>query len=250
MLSGGSKSSTFIYNGLKNDFNISTVIVEEKPSKNKFIKNRIKKLGYWEVFGQLLFQVSIPKICSFFSKKRIQKIKLRYQLNETPIPFSKVINVKSVNHISCIDLLKREKPDLVIVNGTRIISKKVLNCIDTVFVNTHAGITPKYRGVHGGYWAIANQDKENCGVTVHFVDSGIDTGSILYQQSISPTSKDNFATYTYLQVGEGITLMKKVIEDFLRNDLKESTSQTTGSKLWYHPTIWFYLYKRITKGIK
>ena len=40
----------------------------------------------------------------------------------------------------------------------------------------HAGITPQYRGVHGGYWAVVNNDPEHCGVTIHFVDKGIDTG--------------------------------------------------------------------------
>jgi folate-dependent phosphoribosylglycinamide formyltransferase PurN len=72
--------------------------------------------------------------------------------------------------------LKAINPDLVIVNGTRIISKKVLSSINSKFVNIHVGITPKYRGVHGTYWALVNNDVENSGVTVHFVDEGIDTG--------------------------------------------------------------------------
>jgi folate-dependent phosphoribosylglycinamide formyltransferase PurN len=66
--------------------------------------------------------------------------------------------------------LKAINPDLVIVNGTRIISKKVLSSINSKFVNIHVGITPKYRGVHGTYWALVNNDVENSGVTVHFVD--------------------------------------------------------------------------------
>src|SRR5438093_9923670 len=48
----------------------------------------------------------------------------------------------------------------VVVNGTRIISEAVLTASDAVFINMHAGITPKYRGVHGGYWALYNGDGE------------------------------------------------------------------------------------------
>jgi methionyl-tRNA formyltransferase len=39
--------------------------------------------------------------------------------------------------------------------------------INSKFVNIHVGITPKYRGVHGTYWALVNNDVENSGVTVH-----------------------------------------------------------------------------------
>ncbi len=250
ILAGVDESSTFLYNGLKNTFPISNVIFEEKVSRKKFLERRVKKLGYISVFGQVLFQLIIPKLLKLSSKGRIEEIKANYQLDSKPIPNAVILNVKSVNSNACIKFLKKEKPDLIIVNGTRIISKKVLNCTDAIFINTHAGITPKYRGVHGGYWAMANSDSDNCGVTVHLVDRGIDTGGVLFQQNIAPVSKDNFVTYTYLQTGEGIALMKRAIDDFIKDQLKESEPKSLESNLWYHPTIWFYLFKRLTKGVK
>lgn len=250
MLTGKGKSSTFMYNGLKDSFHISKVIIEEKPDRKKFLKRRIKRLGYFQVIGQILFQLTIPKVLERISQKRIQEIKRHYNLDSKPIPESTIHNVNSVNSVECIELIKRENPDLIIVNGTRIISKKMLNCSDATFINTHAGITPKYRGVYGGYWALANEDKDNCGVTVHLVDSGIDTGGILFQQNILTTAKDNFVTYTYLQIGVGILIMKKAITDFINNKLEEVSPNISESKLWYHPTLWFYLYKRIIKGVK
>ena len=250
MLVGEGKSSVFMYNGLKDSFHISKVIIEEKPDRKKFLKRRIKRLGYFKVFGQVLFQLTVPKILELSSQKRIAETKSNYNLNSKPIPKTIVYNVNSVNSIECIEFIKNEKPDLIIVNGTRIISKKVLSCTNATFVNTHGGITPKYRGVHGGYWALVNEDKNNCGVTVHLVDSGIDTGGVLYQSKILLTKKDNFATYTYHQGGEGIKIMKKAITDFVNSQLKETIPNVSESKLWYHPTIWSYLYRRIIKGIK
>lgn len=250
MLTGGGESTTLIYNGLKDNFYISNVIVEENVSRKKLLKGRIKRMGYLKVFGQVLFRLCIPKILEWSSKKRIKEIKENYALDNSPIPPSLIKKVSSVNSKKCIEFLKQEKPDLIIVNGTRIISKKVLKSVDATLLNTHAGITPKYRGVHGGYWAMASQDIENCGVTVHYIDSGIDTGGVLFQQNISPISKDNFVTYVYLQLGEGLKIMNKAISNFMNNKLEEKEPQTKESKLWYHPTIWFYLYKRITKGIK
>lgn len=250
MLTAGGESSTFMYNALQEEFPIAKVILEKKISRKKFLKRRIKKMGYVKVIGQVLFQISIPKLLKRSSQKRIEEIKTAYQLDSQPIPNSAIYKVNSVNSKECIAFLKKEKPDLIIVNGTRIISKKVLNCTAAIFINTHVGITPKYRGVHGGYWALANQDQENCGVTVHLVDSGIDTGGILFQQNIETTPKDNFLTYTYLQTGEGIKMMKKAIVDFTHHQLTERLPKTKESQLWYHPTIWFYLYTRLTKGVK
>lgn len=250
MLTGGGESSAFMFNGLKDRFPISKVVVEGKGNKKKFLRRRIKRLGYIKVLGQILFQLSAAKILSKSSKKRIQEIKSEYNLDSTAIPPDKIKNVPSVNSKECITFLQKEKPDLIIVNGTRIISQKVLNCIETTFVNTHVGITPKYRGVHGGYWALANDDKRNCGVTVHLVDSGIDTGGVLFQQVISPNTHDNFATYTYLQIGEGIKLMKLALAEFANGKLHSKNSKTSTSMIWSHPTLWGYLYTRIFKGVK
>ena len=117
-------------------------------------------------------------------------------------------------------------------------------------MNIHAGITPAYRGVHGLYWALVNDDAEQAGVTVHLVDKGIDTGDVLYQKKIEITSKDNFSTYPLIQLGEGILLLKKAIDDFLKDDLKAVEVNTSKSRLWYHPTLLFYLKSRILKNIK
>ncbi len=250
MLTRQSELLTYMYNGLADGFTISSVIVEEKTNKKAFLKRRIKRLGYFKVFGQVLFQLTIPKALRYLSTKRIDQIKSIYNLDHTPIPNSVIKNVSSVNSVECIAFLKKEKPDLIIVNGTRIISKKVLNTIDATFVNTHGGITPKYRGVYGGYWAIANKDPENFGVTLHIVDSGIDTGAVLYQNSINIVAKDNTVTYAYLLVGEGIKLMRQVITDFNENKLTETLPKTTESNLWHTPTLWYYLYKRLFRGVK
>jgi folate-dependent phosphoribosylglycinamide formyltransferase PurN len=245
MFADGSSSSLYMYNELKKDFNISAVLIEEEGgSKLKGIEGMIKEVGLIKVFGQILFQLSIPKILVAISQKRIEHI------NDTPIPPSVINKVVSVDSDDCMGFLKSEKPELIIVNGLRMIPEKVLNCTDATFINSHVGITPKYRGVHGGYWAMASGDKGNCGVTVFLVDAGIDTGGVLFQEVISTNSKDNFVTYPYLQIGEGIQLMKRAISDFFDGNLKEKESLTKESKLWSHPTLWYYIKKRVLKGVK
>lgn len=247
----GDKSNTtrYVYNGLNPDFFIEKVIIEEPVSKKQLIKRRIQKLGIITVLGQLIFQVMVSPIVKFFSKNRIKEIEEKYLLNCNSIPNDKLIYVHSINDDNCIKLIKDINPQLIIVNGTRIISKKVLKSTTATFINTHVGITPKYRGVHGGYWALANNDKKNCGVTVHLVDAGIDTGGILYQSTITVDKKDTFATYSILQYAAAIPLLKQAISDVINQSvrIKEGTKE---SILWYHPTVWQYIYNFILKKVK
>lgn len=249
MLVGPDESSAYFYHGLKDTYEIYKVILEIPVSKKDFLKKRIKRLGLWTVIGQVLFQLLVVKCLRIFSKKRIEEICRTGGLSKDQIPSDKLIHVPSINSDECLAKLQEINPDVVVVNGTRIISKKILNGIDATFINTHSGITPKYRGVHGGYWALAIGDAENCGVTVHLVDPGIDTGGVLYQQNIHITPGDNFVTYTYLQNVEGIKMMKKAISDALNGEIRV-VQPNLESRLWYHPTIWQYFFNRIIKGVK
>lgn len=249
LLAGKGASTHILYNSLKNDYHIEAVILEEPVLAQEFLKKRIKKLGIGKVIGQVLFQLSIAKYLNLVSSKRKKEILKYYGMDDSPIPSEKVILLKSVNGSKCISLLQKINPELVIVNGTRIISKEILNSIPVKFVNIHAGITPKYRNVHGGYWAVVNNDMANCGVTVHLVDPGIDTGKIICQQTIKITNKDNFATYPFLQLAEGIICLKKSLPGIFENEIIYK-KETTESKIWYHPTLWQYLYQRTFHGKK
>jgi folate-dependent phosphoribosylglycinamide formyltransferase PurN len=249
MLARPGYSTNILFHSLKNDFEIETVILEKPVAASELLKKRIKKLGWWKVAGQLLFQLSIAKILKRTSRKRKKEILKEYGLENTIVPENKIMKVASVNSSECIEALQKVKPELIIVCGTRIISKSVLESLPVRFMNIHAGITPKYRNVHGGYWALVNNDMENCGVTVHLVDEGIDTGTIIYQQKIPVTKRDNFATYPVLQLAEGIIYLKRAINDFFENKLILQKNNLE-SRLWYHPTIWQYIFYRIVYNKK
>ena len=249
LLAGKGVSTNIIFNALNNEFGIHLVILEEKENQKIFLKRRIKKLGLWTVFGQILFLIFISKPLTVFSRKRIHIIATENSLDSKEIPENKIKNVFSVNAAETINLLKKINPDIIIVSGTRIISKKVIDSVGCRFINLHAGITPKYRGVHGTYWALANKDSENSGVTVHFVDEGIDTGNIIYQSRVLVTNADNFSTYPLLQLSSGIKILKQTISDFQNDNV---TVQTTSgeSNLYYHPTVWRYLKHKFFDKVK
>jgi methionyl-tRNA formyltransferase len=132
--------------------------------------------------------------------------------------------------------------------GTRIIGSETLKAVGAPFINYHAGITPKYRGVHGAYWARVSGDAEHCGISVHLIDAGIDTGPVLYHARIVPTAEDNFSTYPYLQLAAGLPLLSRAAKDALSGTLRPR-EVNLPSRLWSHPTFWSYCANGLRCGI-
>ncbi|HIC77878.1 MAG TPA: formyl transferase, partial [Sulfurovum sp.] len=234
---------------LNDTFNIQKIIIEEDVSKKTLLKNRVKRLGLLKVIGQVIF-ILFNKILSKLSKKQISYLKEKYLLDDSYFQKDLVKNVKSVNSAETKEIIESINPDIIIINGTRIISEEILLSTKATFLNTHAGVTPKYRGVHGGYWALTQKDYENCGVTVHLVDKGIDTGGILYQDTIVIDKNDNFNTYPYHQIAKAIPLMKSAIEDVINDSIKIVKRDDLKSQIWSHPSIYEYIKYRVLLGVK
>ncbi|WP_341482292.1 formyltransferase family protein [Geothrix paludis] len=127
-------------------------------------------------------------------------------------------------------------------------AKETLSAIRVPVMNFRSGITPKYRGQGGGYWALVNGDPDHAGVTVHLVDAGVDTGDVIYQARFTPSRRDNFATYFYLQAATFPPIAVKAVEDALRGDLKPFRP-SLPSELRDHPTLWAYLARGLQDGV-
>lgn len=250
MLAGPGESTNIMYHALDQVFGVHRLIVETPVSQQQLLKRRAEKLGWATVAGQVLFKLAIAGPLMRKSAARLAEIKIQAGFDDRPVTGPALLPVPSVNSAECIAHLQALQPDLIIVNGTRIISKKVLASVPCIFLNTHAGITPLYRGVHGGYWALANDDPAHCGVSVHVVDAGIDTGNIISQAVIKPTAADNFATYPLLQLAAGLPLLKQAIRDALAGQLPRQAPPDGQSRLWSHPTLQQYLANRRRNGTR
>lgn len=80
-----------------------------------------------------------------------------------------------------VDDLKKAAPDLIVVWSYSMILPSVVIAVPQLgCVNVHGGLLPSYRGAHVMQWAIINGENET-GVTLHYVDAGIDTGPVIAQ---------------------------------------------------------------------
>lgn len=233
------ESSRWVYHALAKDFEFVAAIIEQPISKKDLFKRRVKKIGYVQVIGQTLFSALVVPWLKRRARLRKSLLVEQYGLKNDDFNITKAYHVTSINDDTCKQLLQQLQPAVVLVNGTRIISKNILQSTPAIFINMHVGITPWYRGSHGGYWALYNKDEANFGTTIHIVDAGIDTGAVLKQVFIRPGKQDNFVTYPVLQVAIGINALKELLPKVLKDNYQTSKHSEKG-RMYYQPTIWQY----------
>ncbi|MGO8870411.1 MAG: formyl transferase [Acidimicrobiales bacterium] len=251
LLAGPGDTTDIVANYLRRRVPDLEVVVEDPPSRIRLARRRAARIGWPTVVGQILFVTLALPVLRRMGRNRIGRIVRDAGLDATP--FGGTTHVTSVNDPATVDLLRGAQPSVVVVNGTRIIAPRVLDAVDCPFVNTHAGITPRYRGAHGGYWALAEGHPELVGTTVHLVDQGIDTGGVLARATFDTAPDDSIATYPYLHLAAGLPLLAAQVGRALAGEPLTPVVEDVppgGTRLYLHPTLWEYLRRRLVDGVR
>jgi len=97
------------------------------------------------------------------------------------IPYQNLNYPNQEEHWSLVEKLK---PDLGIMCGfSKYMGKRIRSIPKHGIINLHASKLPNYRGAAPLNWAIINGESE-VGLSIYFIDKGIDTGPIVAQETI------------------------------------------------------------------
>ena len=82
-------------------------------------------------------------------------------------------------------------PDLIVVaNFGQIVQPPLLALAAKGAINVHPSLLPAYRGPMPHYWVLANGETST-GITVHYMDDGVDSGAIRAQAAFDVRSTDS-----------------------------------------------------------
>lgn len=106
-------------------------------------------------------------------------------------------------------------PSLILsIYSKEIIPERILSIPTFGAVNLHPALLPAFRGVSPIFWAMA-ENVRNVGVTLHYLDTGIDTGAIISQKAmlIQPHESEHAAylRLTHLGADMLISFMHQVL---------------------------------------
>ena len=86
--------------------------------------------------------------------------------------------------------------DFIVSDRTQfLIPKDIIEFLPRKIINLHPSFLPWGRGYHPNYWSVVKQFPH--GVTLHFIDEGIDSGDIIAQTRVSYSQQDTFKDTYY-----------------------------------------------------
>jgi len=136
---------------------------------------------------------------------------------ELNIPVSQPESIRTGEFIRLVQALQ---PDvMVVVAFGQILPKSLLSAPPFGSINIHASLLPKYRGPAPIQWAIINEEKQT-GVTIMFMDEGLDTGDILLVEKTGISPDDTTASL-YDRLAElGAELVSETLERLSTGQIK------------------------------
>lgn len=97
---------------------------------------------------------------------------------------------------SDFEFIKELNPDMIITCAYgQILSEEILNIPKLGCFNLHGSLLPKYRGGAPIHYALLNGD-EKTGITLMYMDKGMDSGDMIAKEEIKIEDNDNIETLT------------------------------------------------------
>jgi len=206
--------------------------IGKKRSKIEYL------ISLFLIMGPIYYFKNVFKTVNHKMKKKFSN----YKICKDPTVYTwakdlgiKVKKITNPNNKKFCEYLTQLKPDIIINQSQSIIKKRLLSIPKIGMLNRHNALLPKNRGRLTPFWVIYKREKET-GVSIHFVEEGIDSGDIIVQKKFAVTPKDTFNTIVkknYKIAGKAILEALDLLEsgnyESVPNDNKNATYNTIPS---------------------
>jgi methionyl-tRNA formyltransferase len=203
----------YLFSNLPDNIHIvACVLADVSPfgKRESFIKKIVKT---YNIFGFLfLIHYGFEFILNRLNpEKKVSKILKKYHIPAIQLS-------GSINSTESLLTLKTYNPDLLIsIAGNQIFKQPLIDLASKGCLNLHTALLPKYRGLMPSFWVLKNNEKET-GVSVFFVDKGIDSGPILIQKRIPTTEGMTQSQLIKISKKIGMDAIIEAIELIKRGD--------------------------------
>jgi folate-dependent phosphoribosylglycinamide formyltransferase PurN len=132
------------------------------------------------------------------------------------------------NSAASVAQLKQWSPDLIVFTGGNILQKQLIEIPSLGVLNLHLGLLPKIRGMSSPEWSLLRGVP--VGITIHYIDEGIDTGPILRTCEFPDVSQcESLSALRNGLIAFGIEKVGEVVLDLHRGAIL-ATTQSEGDR--------------------
>jgi folate-dependent phosphoribosylglycinamide formyltransferase PurN len=149
----------------------------------------------------------------------------------------KFFNTGSMNDSPAIDFVRDQGTDLLINAGGGIFKHELVQAPRMGILNAHMGSLPAFRGINVLEWSLFND--QPAGVTVHFIDRGIDTGDVLLFGEIRVETTDTISTLRAKALVTGVELIVKAVGELASSGLPRTEQRGDAGRQYFamHPRL-------------
>lgn len=162
-------------------------LTTQTPHHTFFIK---EILNHHEISGVIVETAIYAP--SFEIQHEFESVREDYERNcffggesKTIQDFVEPVFVASVNDKKTIKYIESIEPDAIVVFGTGLLKKDIINTCPNGIINLHGGDPERYRGLDSHLWSIYHDDFSSIVCTLHRVNEALDDGEIVLQMPVA-----------------------------------------------------------------
>ncbi len=215
------------------------MVIERRPlaltREEKYARRRrmVRRYGLARTVNKLLYHWVRSR---FVAHSEATTVREQFFPKAAAIAYEReapTLSVGNINDAACVEFIRRLAPDVLAVCGTSVLRPEVFALPPKGTVNIHTGITPEYRSADPIFWALYRAEPHKVGVTIHFIDRGIDTGPIIHQESIPVYASDSLATIYVRCIRRGAEIYTRALTEIANGSVCTLLrSSAEGQAFW------------------
>jgi hypothetical protein len=218
------------------------ILRENGGRKFKRIKREIGRVGLLRFFDvtafRIFYKLFLASGDTAWESKLINDLAQRYgELDDVPI-----LVTHSPNSLEAEEFVRKTQADIVIARCKVILNKRIFGLAKHGTFVMHPGVCPEYRNAHGCFWALAEGDDENVGMTLLKVDEGVDTGPIYgYFSYDFDSRRESHIKIQARVVTENLDAIRDKLIEIVAGDAAPIDTRGRKSGAWGHPWLTKYI---------
>ncbi|MGE0131173.1 MAG: formyl transferase [Blastocatellales bacterium] len=145
--------------------------------------------------------------------------------------------VASHNSPECVEIVRRLRPELIVLRGCGIVKKQTLEIPSVGTINPHYALLPDYRGMDVTEWSVLHGAP--AAVSVHWVSEDVDTGAVIISRRINVERGDTLGVLREKSAALASELMTEAIKRIESGDSTPSARKNIEGRQYFtmHPRL-------------
>jgi hypothetical protein len=226
-----------------------TVVIREPGGRlKKRVKREMARVGALRFLDVLAFRLYYSLAHAIGDRVWEQRELARLRTWFPDRPETPEMVVSSPNSPEAEAFIREHQPDLVLARCKTLLKEQVFSIPRLGTYVMHPGICPEYRNAHGCFWARANGDLQNVGMTLLRIDKGVDTGPVYGYFRVEATAAESHVVTQHRVVLEHLDGIRDKLLEIEAGTAERIQTDGHASATWGQP--WLSAYLRIRRGAK